>query len=115
MGDGDSGDHGPVWSRTSRRRGGNPLVGLIVTLLALFGALTAVLGVKERSVAEGGEIIDNWISAGWAGAKRLAGRADEEIAEGAETAVEETGEALQAAGEAVEEGADGAAERLQGQ
>ena len=61
MGDGEAEGHSPVWSRPARRRGGNPLVGLLVTLLALFGALTAVLGVKERSVAEGGVIIDRWI------------------------------------------------------
>ena len=50
----DGGEHSPVWARTKRRSGGNALVGVIVTLLALFGVLTAVLGVKEQSLAEGG-------------------------------------------------------------
>ena len=59
----DDGEHSPVWART-RRRSGNPLVGIIVTLLALFGVLTAVLGIKEQSLAEGGAIIDGWIAKG---------------------------------------------------
>jgi hypothetical protein len=65
-----------VWSRNSggRRRRGNPLVGLLVTLLALFGAVTAVLGIKERSVAEGGAIVDSWIATGWAYAQDKMGR-----------------------------------------
>jgi hypothetical protein len=42
---------GPVWERRGRRSGGsNPIVGLVVTLLALFGALTAGLAIAERSV-----------------------------------------------------------------
>ena len=52
----DDGEHSPVWARSKRRSGGNPLVGIIVTLLALFGVLTAVLGIKEQSLAEGGAI-----------------------------------------------------------
>mgnify|MGYP003636752160 CR=1 FL=1 len=43
----DGGEASPVWAR-SRKRSGMPIVGLLVTLLALFGALTAVLGIKER-------------------------------------------------------------------
>ncbi len=92
-------EHAPVWARTKRRRGGNPVVSFLVTLLALFGALTAVLGVKEQSVAEGGAMIDGWISAGWDGAKRLAGQAPEaaeDAAVAAGDAAEKTGDALQA-------------------
>lgn len=37
-----------------------------MTLLALFGAVTAVLGVKEGSVEDGGAVMDTWIAAGWA-------------------------------------------------
>jgi hypothetical protein len=59
----DDGDHSPVWART-RRRSGNPIVGILVTLLALFGVLTAVLGIKEQSLAEGGAMMDGWISKG---------------------------------------------------
>lgn len=106
MSEGEHEGHQPVWSRTSRRRGGNPLIGLVVTLLALFGALTAVLAVKERSVAEGGAVIDAWLDAGWTNVRRMMGQADEELAEGAETAVAETGQAIQAAGEAVERSVD---------
>lgn len=60
----DDGEHSPVWARTKRRSGGNPLVGIIVTLLALFGVLTAVLGIKEQSLAEGGAMMDGWITKG---------------------------------------------------
>lgn len=59
----DGGEHSPVWARTKRRSGGNALVG-IITLLALFGVLTAVLGVKEQSLAEGGAMMDGWITSG---------------------------------------------------
>jgi hypothetical protein len=58
----DGGEHSPVWARTKRRSGGGPLVGIIVTLLALFGVLTAVLGIKEQSLAEGGAMMDGWIT-----------------------------------------------------
>ena len=60
----DGGEHSPVWARTKRRSGGNALVGVIITLLALFGVLTAVLGVKEQSLAEGGAMMDGWITSG---------------------------------------------------
>jgi hypothetical protein len=60
----DGGEHSPVWARTKRRSGGNALVGIIVTFLALFGVLTAVLGVKEQSLAEGGAMMDSWITKG---------------------------------------------------
>ncbi len=67
----------PVWARTRKRsRGiGGGLVGLLVTLLALFGVLTAVLGIKERSLAEGGAVMDGWIAAGAATVQRVAGDA----------------------------------------
>ena len=57
----DDGDHSPVWARSKRRRG-NPFISLLITLLALFGVLTAVLGIKEKSLAEGGAMMDGWIS-----------------------------------------------------
>jgi hypothetical protein len=60
----DGSEHSPVWARTKRRSGSNALVGVIVTLLALFGVLTAVLGVKEQSLAEGGAMMDGWITSG---------------------------------------------------
>jgi hypothetical protein len=105
-------DHseGPVWSRPKRssRGSGNPVVGFLVTLLALFGALTAVMGVKERSVGEGGAIIDGWISSGWNRVRSLGGKADDAAVGAAET----TGQAMQAAGQRVEKGADRAVDDL---
>lgn len=102
MADGD-GDHGPAWARNGKRRGGgNPLIGLLVTLLALFGALTAVLAIKERSVAEGGAIVDGWISTAWSQIKTATGQADEVAVE----AAAEAGDAAEKAGNALEAGAE---------
>jgi hypothetical protein len=95
----DDSDQGPVWARSRRRRSGFPLVGLLVTLLALFGALTAVLAVKERSVAAGGATIDGWLAAGWDKAMELTGRAEAATAQTAEKAgavADRTGDAVQA-------------------
>lgn len=100
---------GPVWARSRRRRGGPPVVGVLITLLALFGALTAVLGIKERSVAEGGAVIDGWLSTGWDQVKRVTGQADE--ATGA--AVENAADAAGRAGSALGEGAGNAFQELQ--
>jgi len=99
MADDDSSS--PVWARSRRRRGreGAPLVGFLVTLLALFGALTAVLSIKERSVEAGGAVIDGWISAGWNSALLVAGRAPAAagvVVDKAGSAAEKTGDALQA-------------------
>ena len=106
--DSDDGGHSPVWARSSRRRSGNPIIGLIVTLLALFGALTIALGVKERSLAAGGAVVDGWMQAGWAQAKKLTGQADEVAVE----AAKETGEAAGEVGDALKAGADKTAEEL---
>lgn len=104
----DSG--GPVWARSKRRRGGSPpLVGILITLLALFGALTAVLSIKERSVAEAGGMIDGWISTGWDAVRNLTGQADEAAGE----AISDTAEAAGRAGEALGEGAENAVQELQ--
>lgn len=104
----DDGDAGPVWARSKRRRGGVPIVGLIVTLLALFGALTAVLAIKEKSVAEAGGMIDGWISTGWSAAKGLVGKAPE----AAEDAVDQAGDAAEKTGDALQAGAEKTAEEL---
>ncbi|MFN3815385.1 hypothetical protein [Brevundimonas sp.] len=104
-------DGGPVWSRSKRQRGGPPVVGFIITLLALFGALTAVLGIKERSVAEGGATIDGWITAGWEKAKEITGQADEVTDE----ALSETADAAGRAGAALGEGAENAVGEIQGE
>lgn len=104
----DDAGGGPVWARSRRRRGGFPLIGLLVTLLALFGALTAVLAIKDGSVAQAGETIDGWIATGWDKVRDLTGRADEAAA----AAVDETGDAAARVGQALEDGADSAAEQL---
>lgn len=92
----DDGDHSPVWARTKRRRGANPLVGVLVTLLAVFGVLTAVLGIKERSLAEGGAIMDGWISSAVATVKGEAPKVADEAADAAGAAAEKAGDAAQA-------------------
>lgn len=92
----DDGDHSPVWARTKRRRGANPLVGILVTLLALFGVLTAVLGIKERSLAEGGAIMDGWISSAVATVKGEAPEVADQAADAAGAAAEKAGDAAQA-------------------
>lgn len=101
-------DGGPVWARHKRRRGGPPIVGFIVTILALFGALTAVLSIKERSVAEAGATIDGWAGAAWTKVLELTGRADEATGE----AVTEAADAASRAGAALGEGASQAVEEL---
>ncbi|WP_296818452.1 hypothetical protein [Brevundimonas sp.] len=83
-----------------------------MTLLALFGALTAGLGIAERSVGAAGDRIDGWISTAWNTVTGAADDVDEEAAAAAEEVVEESGEAVQQAGQAVEGAADEAAENL---
>ena len=102
----------PVWARSRRRGGGGGgFVGLIVTLLALFGVLTAVLGIKEQSLAEGGAMMDGWITAGVDQGKKLIGQAPE----AAEVAADKAGEAAEKTGDALEAGAATTAEKLQTQ
>lgn len=98
----DEGEHSPVWART-RRRSGNPLLGVVVTLLALFGVLTAVLGVKERSLAEGGALMDGWITAGVSTVRGEAPRVADEAADAAGAAAEKAGDAAQAGAAAATE------------
>lgn len=101
----DDGDHSPVWNRPKRRRGGNPLIRIVVTLLALFGVLTAVLGIKEKSLADGGAVMDRWIAAGVA---RVRGEAPVV----ADRAVDAAGAAAGKAGDAAQAGAAAASEEL---
>ena len=54
-------DNGPVWARSRRRsRGAGPLIGFLVSLLAIFGAIMVVASVKEGSIAGGGAFVDHW-------------------------------------------------------
>lgn len=97
----DDTSHNPVWARSKRRRGpgAGSFVGFLVTLLALFGILTAVMAFKEGSIAAGGAVIDSWITAGVQKAREVVGRAPAAgavAADKAGTAVEKTGDALQA-------------------
>ena len=105
-------DHAsPVWARSKKRRsggGGGGFVGFIVTLLALFGVLTAVLGIKERSLADGGALMDGWIIAGIEQGRTLIGRAPE----AAEVAADKAGAAAEKTGDALEAGAATTAEKL---
>lgn len=58
-------DAGPVWARSRRRsRGAGPLVGFIVSLLAIFGAVVVIASVKEGSIAGGGAFVDHWVGRG---------------------------------------------------
>lgn len=100
----------PVWARKKKRRvsGGGGLIGLIVTLLALFGVLTMVLAIKQGSLAQGGALMDGWISVGVAHAKKLVGQAPE----AAEAAAEKAGNAAERTGDAIEAGAATTAEKL---
>jgi|VirMetMinimDraft_7_1064189.scaffolds.fasta_scaffold21352_3 hypothetical protein len=101
------GEGSPVWAR-SRKRGGIPIVGLLVTLLALFGALTAVLGIKEQSLAAGGAVVDGWITTGWDSAKSLVGQAPA----AADEAAAEAGAAAAKAGDAIQAGAETTANEM---
>jgi len=95
-------DHSPIWARKKRRRGPNPLVSILVTLLAVFGVLTAVLGVKERSLAEGGAIMDGWIAAGVATVRGEAPKVADEAVDTAGAAAGKAGDAVQAGAAAAE-------------
>lgn len=108
----DDADRTPVWARSRKRSSGNPLVNVVVTLLALFGALTAVLGVKERSLAEGGAIVDGWIAAGADAVRGLAGQGAEKAGVAAEKAASEAEQAAARTGEALKSGADKASQDL---
>jgi len=109
-----SDDHAtPVWARSKRRSGGGGggFVGLLVTLLALFGVLTAVLGIKEQSLAEGGALMDGWITAGVVSARKLAGQAPE----AAEVAADKAGDAAEKTGDALQASAESTADTLRKQ
>ncbi len=67
-----------------------------MTLLAVFGVLTAVLGVKERSLADGGAIMDGWISSLVATIKGEAPAVADEAVDAAGAAAEKAGDAAQA-------------------
>jgi len=106
--------HSPAWAKSRRRsrgNGGGAFVGFLVTLLALFGALTAVLAIKERSVERGGAVIDGWIAVGVQTVREATGQAPEV----AEAAVEKAGNAAEKTGDALQAGAEKAGDELKAQ
>lgn len=103
------GAEGPIWARRKKKKASAaPLINVLVTLLALIGALTLVLSIKERSVQEAGRMMDGWIATGWSGAQKLAGRAPE----AADVAAEKAGQAAKKTGDALETGASTARDEL---
>ena len=103
------GAEGPIWARNKKRKpSAAPLINVLVTLLALIGALTLVLSVKERSVEGAGRMMDGWISAGWTEAQKLAGRAPQ----AADVAADKAGQAAGKTGDALEAGAAAARDEL---
>ncbi|OYW90993.1 MAG: hypothetical protein B7Z13_13625 [Caulobacterales bacterium 32-67-6] len=103
------GAEGPIWARSKKRKASAaPLVNGLVTLLALIGALTLVLSIKERSAQAAGRMMDGWIMTGWTEAQRLAGRAPE----AAEVAADKAGQATERTGDALKAGASTARDEL---
>lgn len=102
----------PIWTRKKRKKNGaSGLVGVLVTLLALFGVLTAVLGIKEQSLAQGGALMDGWVTAGVDQGRRLIGQAPQ----AAEAAADKAGAAAEKTGDAIKAGAETTANELKGQ
>lgn len=99
----DGGDHSPIWARKKRRRDLTPVVNLVVTAFAVIGALTLGLGAKERSLADGGAIMDGWIARGVSVVKGEAPRVADEAAAAAEAAADRAGDAAQAGAAAASE------------
>lgn len=107
----DDGHSSPVWARSKRRSGASlsGIFGLLMVLLAVLGALTVALGIKEGSVAAGGAVIDGWISTAVDGAKGLVGQAPE----AADAAADDAGALAEKTGDALEAGAQRTVEELQ--
>lgn len=107
------GAEGPIWARRKKRKASAaPLVNGLVTVLALIGALTLVLSIKERSVESAGRMMDGWIAAGWTGAQKLVGRAPEAADVAADKAGQAAGQAAGKTGDALEAGAAAARDEL---
>jgi len=110
----DSGGSGPVWSRARRHKsgGGFPVVGLIVGALALLGATTAGLAVRERSFAGAGETLDTALAAVIDFGRGLVGQAGEEATEAADETAEAAEAAAEKAAAAASAGAEAARDEL---
>lgn len=110
-------DAGPSWARRTsgrRKRGLNlgPLIGFIATILALFGALTTVMSIKEGSIASGGAVIDGWIDEGVAFVREAAGQAPAKVEEAADVAGDKAEAAADRTGAALKAGAEKTAEEF---
>jgi hypothetical protein len=75
----------------SRRRPRNPMIGLLVALVAVAGAAMLALAAREGSFARGGQVVDQNLSA-------AAGQAQNAGAD----AIARTGKAIQNAGASLE-------------
>lgn len=102
---------GPVWA-SKRRRGGNPVIGFLVGLLALFGAVIAVLSIMDRSVAEAGARMDGWIATAWNAVSGKTEEAVDAVPVAADKVAAEAGRAAEKTGDALEAGAAKTAEEL---
>jgi hypothetical protein len=108
----DDGGHGPVWTRAKRRSGGNPVVGVVIGALALLGAVTGGLAIKERSFAGAGETLDAGLAAVIDFGRGLVGQAGEEAAEAADDTAAAAEAAAEKAAAAASAGADAARDEL---
>jgi hypothetical protein len=107
----DSG--GPVWTRAKRHKGGGvPVVGLIVGALALLGAATAGLAIKERSFAGAGATLDGALAAVIDFGRGLVGQAGEEASAAADETAAAATAAAEKAASAAEAGAEAARDEL---
>lgn len=94
-------DNGPVWARTRRRsRGAGPLIGFLVTLLALFGAVMVVASVKEGSISGGGAFVDHWVGRGVQAVKDMWAEASAGTEDAADAVAEEAQPVAEAAADA---------------
>jgi hypothetical protein len=61
----------PVWAKRRKRSGMNPLLNLIIVLLAAFGAMVVGVSLRMGSVEKGGMVIDHWLGEGGVHLERL--------------------------------------------
>lgn len=69
----------PIWERSGKRGGFNP-VGLLGVLLALVGVLFLVLRFTDHSFAAAGARVDGWVNVPVSKVKGLMGKEDAEPA-----------------------------------
>ena len=53
----------PVWAKRRKRSTINPVLKLVIVLLALFGAVVIGVSLRLGSVEKGGAVIDYWLGA----------------------------------------------------